>query len=87
MKVGDIIENPWTTKANPLHHAIYFGVYGKNFRTLYFYQGRFQHATYRKEDREKFKVVGHLKEYDDFKNAIRNLDKSNKEVAECHQMK
>jgi len=74
MRPGDIIENPWTTQGmNPLHHSMYIRTSGKYFESLYYCQGEIKKARFYKENKEDFKVVGHLQEYDDFRNAVAKL--------------
>ena len=74
MRVGDIIENPFTTAGkNPLHHSMYLRTSGKYFKALYFDRGEIREANFFRSDKEIFKVVGHLEEYDQFKNALAKM--------------
>jgi len=70
MKIGTILENPWTTKENPLYRSIYMGVKGRYFETMYFNKGVCT-AKYNKSDLDKFKIIGETKGFDVMKQELK----------------
>ena len=70
MKKGDIVANTYQSDNNPYKHQMVVGTFcGKGAMTID-YMGnshRFDNA------KEHMKVVGHLKEYDDYINALKKL--------------
>ena len=70
MKKGDIVANTHQSDGNPYKHQMVVGTFcGKGAMTID-YMGnshRFDNAQ------EHMEVVGHLKEYDDYMNALKQL--------------
>ena len=70
MKKGDIVANTHQSDGNPYKHQMVVGTFcGKGAMTID-YMGnshRFDNAQ------EHMEVVGHLKEYDDYMNALKRL--------------
>lgn len=70
MKKGDIVANTCTSDWNPYKYQMVIGTFGGNGARTIDYMGnkhRFDNA------KEHMKVVGHLKEYDDYINALKKL--------------
>lgn len=70
---GDILRNDWTDESNPYCHTMYIrrGKVG-NQKTIecVSYDGNTVHHC---EANNRLVVVGHLQEYDDYKNALSHL--------------
>lgn len=70
---GDVLRNDWTGESNPYHHTMYIkrGRVG-NQKTIVCvgYDGDTAHHC---EADNRLVVVGHLKEYDDYKAALLRL--------------
>lgn len=70
---GDILRNDWTNESNSYHYTMYIGR-GKvgNQKTIdcVGYDGDIAHHC---ESDNRLVVVGHLKEYDDYKTALLRL--------------
>lgn len=70
LKKGDIVKHKYYSDRNPLKYQVVFSTYsGKGANTID-YMGDTNSYDYAKDD---FEIVGHMKEYDDFMEALENL--------------